>query len=142
MVPVATIFSAPELACLVSALEDQGIIVHANGFHHGVATLNIVALRGFSVRVPAYQIDLAVALIDEIRLETEPQLIPDNLRWGIAALFKFNLICQGLFAFGAWFTGLPILMAMLMPLSALTTPVPMVLPGDYRDRRGRLVQTT
>lgn len=141
MVPVATIFSVPELVCLVSALEDQGMIVHVNGHHHGTATLNILALGGFSVRVPAYQVDQAVSLIDEIRCQTGPSPVPEDLRWGISAIFGFNLTFQVLMSISAWLIGVPILMAAVAPLAALGTPVPMILAGDYRDRRGRLVQT-
>lgn len=140
LVPVARIFSLPELDCFVSALEAEGILAFAGAWNHGQATLELIALGGYLVRVPETQLEQALGLIAELRGETEPLAVAGSLRWGIGALFKFHLAIQMLFAALLMLFGMGPLMAFLGLFGALVTPVPMTMPGDYRNRRGELVQ--
>ncbi len=140
LVPIARIFSLPELACFVSALEAEGILVFAGAWNHGQATLQLIALGGYLVRVPETQLEQALGLIAELRGETVPLVTPESLRWGIGALFKFHLATQMLNAAFAMLVGTGPLFALMGLFGALATPVPMTMPGDYRNRRGELVQ--
>ena len=140
LVPVARIFSLPELDCFVSALEAEGILVFAGAWNHGQATLELIALGGYLVRVPETQLEQAMGLIAELRGKTEPLAVADSLRRGIGTLFKFHLVMQMLNAACAMLVGVTPLMSFLGLFGALVTPVPMTLPGDYRNRRGELVQ--
>ncbi len=138
MIDIATIFSQPELLCFVSALEAEGLIVHICGYHFVGGNLLMVACGGFRVRVPAYQREQAVALIEELRLQTAPLTPAQEMRWGVRMLVGFR---AGVAAVSVAFLspGLaPLFLAVIM--SAATTPVPMTMPGDYLNRRGKLVQ--
>lgn len=140
LVPIARIFSLPELNCFVSALEAEGVLVFAGAWNHGQASVKLIALGGYLVRVPETQLEQALALITELRAETEPLAVSDSLQWGIGALFKFNLAMQMLYAGIMMLLGMAPVLAFLSLFAALMTPVPMTMPGDYRNRRGDLVQ--
>ena len=143
LVEVARIFSRPEMICLLSALEDQGIQTFVTAFHHGNAEQIVLALGGYSVRVPEFEVENAVALIAEIRLQTEVPEPSRSLRFRIRALFTFLAVVGGMEAMVALDgirTGeIPaILLASL--LNAATYPFPMRIAGAYRNRSGTLIQ--
>lgn len=75
LVAIARIYSRPEMICYISALEAEGIHTFITGNHYGSATQEIVAIGGYVVTVPAAQVDQAIALTVELRLNTEP-LVP------------------------------------------------------------------
>jgi hypothetical protein len=138
LVPVARIFSRPEMQCFVAALQAEGILVFVGGDRQITLELQVLALGGYLVEVPAAQVEQAEGLIDELRRQTEPLSPAHTLRRGIWTLVAIKGAMEAIIAFsmapqmGLW--------AILLVGGAITTPVPMTMPGDYRDRRGRLVQ--
>jgi hypothetical protein len=138
LVPVARIFSRPEMICFVSALEAEGVHVCVGADNHGRAQLLIVALGGYLVRVPATQLDQVVVLIEELRVSTELAPVPENLVWGVRTLFGMGVFFNFVFAWlmmpavGVW--------ALTYVFAVFATPLPMTMPGDYLNRRGKLVQ--
>ena len=143
LVEVARIFSRPEMICLLSALEDQGIQTFVTAFHHGNAEQIVLALGGYSVRVPEFEVENAVALIAEIRLLTEPPPLSQSLRFRIRALFTFLAIVGGIQAAVALDeieTGEIPAIFLASLLNPAIYPFPMRIAGAYRSRSGTLIQ--
>jgi hypothetical protein len=118
LVVIARIYSRPEMICYISALEAEGIHTFVTGNHHGSATQEIIALGGYLVRVSAAQVDQAVSLTAELRLETEPlapALSQRRRLWMLVAL----LVATG---------------------GTMLLPFPITTPGDYRSKSGRMMQ--
>ncbi|MEY2928312.1 MAG: hypothetical protein RL367_2789 [Pseudomonadota bacterium] len=138
LIEIATIFSRPEMICFTTALRVEGLIVDICGDHHINATLFLVPCGGYRVRVPGYQKDEAVALIEELRLQTEALTPPDDLRWGIRMLFGIKLVAMTV-TMVSIAPGFGIALMSIL-LAAGSTMVPMTMPGDYLNRRGKLVQ--
>jgi hypothetical protein len=138
LIEIATIFSRPEMICFTTALRVEGLIVDICGDHHINATLFLIPCGGYRIRVPAYQKDGAVALIEELRLQTEPLTPPEEIRWGIRMLIGIKMVVMT----GTMIAITPgfgiALMSIL--LAAGSTMVPMTMPGDYLGRRGKLIQ--
>lgn len=138
LVPIARIFSRPEMACFVSALRAEGVHVFVGAEHHIRAELIIVALGGYLIRVPGAQLDQAMGLIDELCADVESVVIPENLIWRIRALVGFNALLGVAIA---WVTTPSLgLFALWAVFGAAMAPVPMTMPGDYRNRKGQLEQ--
>ena len=73
-------------------------------------------MGGYSVRVPETDLVRAIDLIDELRGQAAPIVAPKSLKRRIWVLFVF-----------LW-------------LTVVTFPFPVTMPGDYLNRRGKLVQ--
>jgi hypothetical protein len=140
LIEIATIFSRPEMICFVAALRDHGMPVFVGGDNYGQATLELVAIGGYRVSVPECEVERAADLIAELRLETERVPTAQSLIWGVRALFGVNLGIQALLAALSLQVAGPLIAALSVVFGALSTPVPMTIPGDYRDKRGRMVQ--
>lgn len=153
LIEMARIYSRPEALCFASALEGGGVHTYTMGFDFGALPHETVAFGGYSVRVPAWQAEQAVSLIDELRLQTSPPAPAKSLRnriWALAALLA-AMGCAN--AFVAWkaldtydpYTetenrrGWPLAVAYGF-LGILAYPFPVRMPGDYRTRGGRMMQ--
>jgi hypothetical protein len=143
LIPVATIYSRPEMACFVSVLEAEGIQTYTLGYFHGSLEQNTVLLGGYSVRVPEYHLEQAVSLIEEVRLGTKAEANPFTVRRRTWRML-FGLLAIGI----AEAAGIMVATSstMVFPIAAaclllpVSVPYPMSSPGDYRSRSGRMVQ--
>lgn len=153
LIEVARIYSRPEAMCFASALEGGGVHSYTMGFDFGALPHETVAFGGYSVRVPAWQAEQAISLIEELRLQTEPPAQAKSLRnriWALAALLV-AIGCAN--AYVNWKSldsydpytetesrpGWPLAVAFGF-LGVLAYPFPVRMPGDYRTRSGRMVQ--
>lgn len=131
------------MVCYTSALEAEGIHTFVTGNHYGSATQEIIAIGGYLVRIPAAQLDHALTLTAELRLETEPLLPAKSLRRRIWLLVAFLSAVGGLQSFlylrasdeqTDWYY------AVFGILSVATYPFPMIGAGNYRSKTGRWIQ--
>lgn len=141
---VAVIFSRPELECFVSALRAEGILASKVGDEDGRTQQLIVALGGYRVRVPATQLDHATALIAELHAESGPLKgsisMPRRL-WWLVAILALSGVVQAFAATRMADSEAPWPLALLGALAVASFPFPIAMPGDYRDKYGRLIQT-
>jgi hypothetical protein len=143
LVPVATIFSRPELICFVAALEAEGLHCCIVGNHYGNLTQELVAIGGYSVRVPEAQLDWAVDLIAELRLATAAIEAPRSLARRIWMLFLFlaALGCAPVYTMSVRDeVEMPLYWNFMGFLYPATYPFPIRITGDYRDQDGRMKQ--
>jgi hypothetical protein len=131
------------MLCYTSALEAEGIHTFVTGNHYGSATQEIIAIGGYLVRIPAAQLDHAVALTAELRLDTQPLLPAKSLRRRIWMLVAFLAVVGGLQSFvylraseirTDWYY------AVVGILNVAKYPFPMIGAGNYRTKTGRWIQ--
>ncbi|WP_428685140.1 hypothetical protein [Sphingopyxis sp.] len=131
MVPIAELVSRSEALTVAAMLDAAGIIVHVGGEHYAGSTLEVLAIGGFRLTVPASQHEEASAILREYL--AEPVTFSDALRRrvlmlvGIVGLTISLPTGYILFAIGE----LTPSTALMVPLSMLATPVSPQGRGDY-----------
>ena len=78
MVPIAELVSRSEALTVAAMLDAAGIIVHVGGEHYAGSTLEVLAIGGFRLTVPASQHEEASAILREYL--AEPVTFSDALR--------------------------------------------------------------
>lgn len=130
MVPIADLLSRSEALTVAAMLDAAGIIVHVGGEYYAGTTLNIVAIGGFRLTVPASQYAEASAIlrdfaaepsdfIEDLRLRTIRILAIIGMTISIPAAFTYAYIGSA-----GWMVA-----AFLAPLA--TTPASPQVRGDY-----------
>lgn len=66
MVAIADLVSRSEALTVAALLDSAGIVVHVGGEHYAGATLNILAIGGFRLTVPASQLAEASDLLRDV----------------------------------------------------------------------------
>ena len=75
MVVVANLVSRSEALTIAALLDSAGIAVHVGGEHYAGATLNILAIGGFRLTVPASQWAKASDLLRDVAA-VPPTVVP------------------------------------------------------------------
>jgi hypothetical protein len=131
------------MTCYISALEAEGIHTFVSGNHFGSATQEIIAMGGYLVSVPAAQLDHAVTLTTELRLETSALTPARSLRrriWMLAGLLSLVGVAQSYLYFRAIEGAGDWRYAIFGVLNVCTYPFPITSPGDYRSKSGKMMQ--
>jgi len=130
MVPIADLLSRGEALTVAAMLDAAGIIVHVGGEYYAGTTLNIVAIGGFRLTVPASQHGDASAVLREFAAEPG-EFVEDLRRRTIKVLAIVWLTIGVPLAFINMQAGNGVV-AMVMGLMApMTTPASPQGRGDY-----------
>lgn len=130
MVPIATLYNRGEALSVAAMLDAAGVIVHVGGEHYGGVTLEILAIGGFRLTVPAFQHGEAS---DILRLfANAPARFSYRLRRRLLALLAVVGVTVSIPSAYLYYRadGSPGL-ALLALLSLSTTPVPPQARGEY-----------
>jgi len=130
MVPIADLLSRSEALTVAAMLDAAGIIVHVGGEYYAGTTLNIVAIGGFRLTVPASQYAEASAILRDFVVQ--PNDFVDDLRLRtlkILAIVGLTISVPGAFIYAqvggmGWMVA-----AFFAPL--VTTPASPQGRGDY-----------
>jgi chromosome segregation and condensation protein ScpB len=131
MVPIADLLSRSEALTVAAMLDAAGIIVHVGGEYYAGTTLNIVAIGGFRLTVPASQYADASAILRDFAAEPG-EFIEDLRRRTIKVLAIVWLTIGVPLAFINAQAGsgvVAMVMGLMAPLA--TTPASPQGRGDY-----------
>ncbi|MFZ1744238.1 MAG: hypothetical protein WAT93_15430 [Pontixanthobacter sp.] len=128
---IAILVSRVEALCLVSMLEDNGILVHVDGLNHASVEFISLALGGHRISVSQHDYDKASALIRETGAADNWEFSFDHRKAVIRMLCLWGGI-QCVAAFWALMASLASVWSwVFLPLSILAMPINPQGRGDY-----------
>ena len=130
MVLIATLFSRSEALSVAALLDAGDVIVHVGGEYYGGTTLDIVAMGGFRLTVPASQHDKASDLLRAIA-KAAPRFNYRLRRRVLALLAVVGLTLTLPGAYLVYRVGGALDIALLTFLSLSATPVSPQARGEY-----------
>ena len=130
MVPTADLLSRSEALTVAAMLDAGGIIVHVGGEYYAGTTLNIVAIGGFRLTVPASQYAEGSAILRDFAAEPG-EFIEDMRRRTIKVLAIVWLTMGVPLAFLYAQAGSGVVAIAMGLLAPATTPASPQGRGDY-----------